>query len=110
MAKGKVSEKIWWLGFVASGFAGVIYVALTHSTPAQGSVLHRTSPFQAVLTWLSSPYLNLPTAFLGAAALSATLLFKFKKFNHQQKALLFFFLGASLAMLVFSVLALSAGG
>ncbi len=108
MAKGEVSEKVWWLGFFASGLAGVIYVALTHSTPAQ-SVLHKNNAFHAVLNWLASPYVSVLTAFMGAVALSAALLFNFRKFSHWQVVLLSFCLGASLSMLAVSIWALGPG-
>ncbi len=105
--KGQVSKRVWQLGYWLSGFAGVIYVALTHGIHAQQSVLHQGNPVQVWLGWWASPYPNIPTAFLGVVAISVALLFNFRKFLGWKAAILFFLLGACFATLVFSIWALN---
>jgi hypothetical protein len=105
--KGQTSKRVWQLGYLLSGLAGAIYVALTHGMRAQQSVLHQGNPIQVWLGWWASPYANILTAFLGVVAISVALLFNFRKFPGWRAAILFFLLGACFATLVFSILALN---
>ncbi len=105
--RGQPSRRIWQLTYLLSGVAGVAYVTLTHGMSPQESVLHRVSPFQIWLGWLVSPYPNILTAFIAVVAISVALLINFRKFPGWRAAILFFFLGACFAMLIFSILALN---
>jgi len=84
----------------ASVIIGFIYGGWATGARLPKSVLHKDNVLEA---WVSSPYSNLAAGFLGLVWASLWLLFRFRKLDRREAALLCFFLGASAGALTVSL-------